>query len=121
MYLSNKDLYCEIIYSKAKGRLSLKAEGMLMLLCKKVISSKFRYYKVEDKEDCMQTAMLDIFKNWANFDEDKTTNAFAFYTEVIKRGAAKGWNEFHKAKGYDIPKTYSIDGMFEGDGGWDMF
>ena len=29
VYLSNKDLYCEIIYSKAKGRLTTKATQML--------------------------------------------------------------------------------------------
>lgn len=121
MYLSNKELYCEILYSKAKGKLSLKAQNMLILLCKKIISSKFRYYNLVDKEDCMQSAMLDIFKNWMNFDEEKTTNAFAFYTEIVKRGAAKGWNEHYKSKGSNIPTTYSIDGMFDGEGGWDMF
>ena len=32
MYLSNKDLYCEIIVSKAQGRLTRKAERMLETL-----------------------------------------------------------------------------------------
>ena len=79
-----------------------------MLLCKKVVTTKFRYYNYTDREDCMQTAMLDIFKNWANFDEEKTENVFAYYTEVIKRGAARGWNEYYKSKGENIPLTYSI-------------
>ena len=36
-YLSNKELYKEIVYSKAKGRLTPQAATMLMLLGKNVI------------------------------------------------------------------------------------
>ena len=37
MYLNNKDLYVEIIVSKAQGKLTRNAEKMLELLAKKTI------------------------------------------------------------------------------------
>jgi len=37
MYLNNKELYVEIIISKAKGKLTRKAERMLELLGNKTI------------------------------------------------------------------------------------
>jgi hypothetical protein len=100
-YLSNKDLYCEILYSKAKGRLTPRAAQMLMLLGKK-LQSKMFYRDVDDKYDCLQEAMYSVFKFWYNFDELKGDNAFAYYSEVIKRGLAAGWNKQHKTKGADV-------------------
>jgi hypothetical protein len=100
-YLSNKDLYCEILYSKAKGRLTPRAAQMLMLLGKK-LQSKMFYRDVDDKYDCLQEAMYSVFKFWYNFDELKGDNAFAYYSEVIKRGLAQGWNKQHKTKGADV-------------------
>ena len=37
MYLNNKDLYIEVIVSKAQGKLTRNAEKMLELLAKKTI------------------------------------------------------------------------------------
>ncbi len=37
MYLNNKELYVEIIVSKAQGKLTRNAEKMLELLAKKTI------------------------------------------------------------------------------------
>jgi hypothetical protein len=97
-YLSNKDLYCELIVSKAKGKLTRQAETMLILLAKNVI--KKMYYKdSDDKLDCLQTAYLSVFQNWYNFDENKSDNAFSYFTEIIKRGLAQGWNKMYKLKG----------------------
>ena len=101
MYLSNKELYMELVYSKAKGKLTPKAANMLMLLGKNVV--KKMYYKdPDDKKDCLQEAMLACFKFWYNFDEEKGDNAFAYFTEVIKRGLAKSWNNLYKTKGADV-------------------
>jgi DNA-directed RNA polymerase specialized sigma24 family protein len=112
-YLSNKDLYVEIIVSKALGRLTPRAATMLMLLGKK-LQSKLYYRDSDDKKDCLQEAMLSVFKFWYNFDELKGDNAFAYYSEVIKRGLAMGWNKQHKTKGADVEiislTGYSNDG-----------
>lgn len=97
-YLSNKELYKEIVISKAMGKLTKDAEKMLILLAKNVIR-KMRYAENDDKLDCLQSAYLDVFQNWYSFDEVKGDNPFAYYTEIIKRGMAKGWNRIYKKKG----------------------
>jgi len=118
MYLSNKELYVEIIISKAQGKLTRRAQGMLELLGKKAIK-KMRYWNNDDKLDCLQSGLLDMFDNWYNFNEEKSNNAFAYFTEVFKRGMAKGFNSIHKRKGSDdnYPiKMFSIDSSNEGKG-----
>jgi hypothetical protein len=108
-YLSNKDLYCELIVSKAKGKLTRPAETMLILLAKNVI--KKMYYKdSDDKLDCLQTAYLNVFQNWYNFDENKSDNPFSYFTEIIKRGLAQGWNQQHKPKGDENAVIISLTG-----------
>ena len=117
MYLNNRDLYTEIIVSKAQGRLTKNSEKMLELLAKKTIK-KMRYYSNDDKLDCFQSGILDMFQNWYNFNEEKSVNAFAYFTEVFKRGLAKGYNEIYKKKGdneHQI-KLISIEGSNEGMG-----
>ncbi len=95
IYLNNKELYKEIIISKAMGRLTKDAEKMLILLAKNVIK-RFYYQRTEDKLDCYQNGLLMMFKHWYSFDEIKSQNAFAYYTEVFKRGVAAGYNQLYK-------------------------
>jgi hypothetical protein len=116
-YLNNKELYIEIIVSKAQGRLTRNAEKMLEMLAKKTIK-KMRYWSNDDKLDCYQSGLLDMFQNWYNFNEDKSINAFAYFTEIFKRGLAKGWNDLYKKKGdneHQI-KLISINSANDGNG-----
>lgn len=116
-YLSNKELYCEIIVSKAQGRLTRPAQKMLELLAKKTIK-RMRYWSNDDRNDCYQHGLLYLYQNWYNFNEDKGTNAFAYYTEVFKRGIAFGWNVLYKKKGdnnHDI-RLISIESSNDGNG-----
>ena len=117
MYLNNKDLYVEVIISKAQGKLTRNAEKMLELLAKKTIK-KMRYWSNDDKLDCYQSGLLDMFQNWYNFNEDKSVNAFAYFTEVFKRGIAKGYNELYKKKGDNdhLIKLISIERSNDGMG-----
>jgi len=108
-YLSNKELYCELIVSKAKGKLTREAEKMLILLTKNVIK-KMYYNDPDDKLDCLQTAYLDVFQNWYSFDENKGDNAFAYFTEIIKRALAKGWNQQKRKKGNADAVVISLTG-----------
>jgi hypothetical protein len=116
-YLNNKELYIEIIISKAQGRLTRNAEKMLEILAKKTIK-KMRYYSNDDKLDCYQSGLLDMFQNWYNFNEDKSINAFAYFTEIFKRGLAKGWNDLYKKKGDNehLIKLISINSANDGNG-----
>ena len=96
-YLKPKDLYIEIIVSKEMGRLTRDAEKYLNLLGKNIMK-KFYYKDNDDKLDCYQNGMYQIYKNWYMFDELKGDNPFSYYTEVFKRGVAAGWKEVNKGR-----------------------
>jgi hypothetical protein len=117
IYLKNKDFYMEILKSKEINELTPQAQQMMILLANKTIK-KMRYYNPIDKEDCLQTGLMIMFSNWRNFDETKSTNAFAYFTEIFKRGIAKGFNELYKLKGDPERKikTISIQSSNDGEG-----
>ena len=96
-YVSNKELYLQIIKSKEKGQLTPEALKMLDRMVKE-ISKIFKYKMEEDKEDCQAFAMEDVIKYWNRFNPEKSTNAFAFYTQMIKNGFAKGWRRLYPIK-----------------------
>lgn len=103
-YLNNKDLYAQIVLSKEQGKLTREAEKMLILLAERTIR-RMTYLDSADRDDCLQFALLDLLKYWKNFNP-KYPNAFAYFTEIAKRGYAKGWNKIHPTKYKD---TMSID------------
>jgi DNA-directed RNA polymerase specialized sigma subunit len=104
-YLNNKDLYAEMVVSLEQDKLTPKAEKMLMLLAERAIN-RMKYVNEDDRMDCLQFAMLDLLKYWRNFNP-KYPNAFAYFTEIAKRGYAKGWNKIHPTK---YKGTVSISG-----------
>jgi hypothetical protein len=70
-----------------------------------------------DKDDCIQSAMMDILKYWRGFKPEKSTNAFAYYTTIIYKGAAKGWNKLHPETKKQIEKISLNTSYGDGDGG----
>ena len=114
-YLKPKDLYIEIIISKAQGKLTREAEKYLNLMGKNIIK-KFYYSFPDDKQDCYQNGMLQIYKNWYMFDELKGDNPFAYYTEIFKRGVAHGWNEVNKGR----KECISMNAIYEDGGDLDI-
>lgn len=117
MYLKPKEFLDEILLSKELDKLTPKAEQMFVLLGNKVIK-KMRYYNPIDRDDCLQTGLLVVFQNWKNFDPEKSTNAFAYFTEVMKRGICRGFNDIYKYKGdpNGEVKRYSLQNSNDGDG-----
>ena len=103
-YLNNRDLYDQIVLSKEADKLTPDAEKMLILLAERAIR-KLVYLNEDDRNDCLQFAILDLLKYWRNFNH-KYTNAFAYFTEIAKRGYAKGWNKIHPTK---YKNTMSMD------------
>lgn len=116
-YLSNKELFCEIIVSKAQGKLTRKAEKMFLLIIKNV-GKKFYYNTLDDRHDCQQEASLQVFKNWMSFNEENTDNAFSYITEISKRGYAKAFNDLYKING-SYQKHLSLNTIY-GEGEGDM-
>jgi len=117
MYLNSKELFCEIKVSIAKGKLTKRGEKMLILLADKTIN-KFTYYYQEDRLDCYQQGIYSLFKNWHLFNEERSENAFAYLTEIFKRGATQGLNQLHKKKGNEKTtiRTFSLDNINDGQG-----
>jgi hypothetical protein len=109
-YLNNKDLHDEIVKSQEQDFLTKEAENMLMLLASEA-NKKLTYSRREDKEDCIQQARLDLLKYWRGY-KPMYKNAFAYYTEISKRGFAKGWNRLYPKK---YAGTISLNGGFGGD------
>jgi hypothetical protein len=110
-YLNNKDLYDEIVKSKEQGELTTNAQKMLVLLAERAIS-KLKYVNEDDKNDCLAFGILDLLKYWKSFNP-KYTNAFAYFTEIAKRGYAKGWNKLYPKK---YSGTVSLEGGVDSEG-----
>jgi acid phosphatase class B len=95
-YLNNRDLYDQMVLSKDQDFLTKEAEKMLILIAQRAIN-KMTYVSEDDRKDCLQFAILDLLKYWRNFNPIYP-NAFAYFTEIAKRGYAKGWNKIHPKK-----------------------
>lgn len=109
-YVNNKELYQEICKSKELQELTPKAVTMLVRMVNE-ISKIFKYKMEEDREDCQAFAMEDVIKYWNRFKPEKSTNAFAFYTQMIKNGYAKGWRKLYPIKSslkVPISKEYGV-------------
>lgn len=120
-FVDPRRLYVEIIISKALGELTPNAQKYLLIMCKGV-NSKFSYYNenYELQHDCYAEGVVGVFTNYHSFDEEKTENAFAYLTEIIKRANAKAFNEFYSQKGVkpgeEKFKILSLDSLNEGKG-----
>ena len=118
-YLEDREFYYEMIVSKGRGKLTPKAEQMMILVAKNTIRKKDRNYNtVDDKNDCLQQGLLHMFMNWKNFNHKKYDNAFCYFTEVFKRGTSDGLNLITNKKSYndDVIKMISIDRSNDGKG-----
>jgi len=96
-YLSNDELVKEIIISKAQNKLTDSAWAMLILMTKR-LNRKFRYEYEGDRNDVIQHSYFVLLKYWNKFDESKYTNAFAYYTEIIKRAHVQSYAQLTKLR-----------------------
>ena len=106
-YINNKDFTNEIIrckhgllneetgYQHTKGELSPKAIDYFILLANRAIQ-KLKFQNPLDREDCIQSALLDLLRYWRNFNEEKSNNAFAYFTQIAKNGYAKEYKKIYK-------------------------
>lgn len=97
-YINNTEFFEQIVISKNQDFLTKRAEELLVLLAQQAIR-KLPYVNNSDREDCLSFAILDMFKYWRSFNPKYGKgNAFAYYTEMAKKGYAKGWNKLHPKK-----------------------
>lgn len=93
-YVKNADLRSEIIKSKEQDKLTKEALDMLILMSKK-FSNKLYYVYPEDREDCIASSIADCYKYWRGYDPNKSDNAFAYFTQIVKMGAVKMWRKLY--------------------------
>jgi DNA-directed RNA polymerase specialized sigma subunit len=102
-HVKNADLRNEIIKCKEENKLSKEAIEMFILMANK-FSNKLQYIYPEDKEDCIAYAIMDCYLYWRGYNPEKSQNAFAYYTQIIKNGFAKGWRKLYG----NMPKSKKI-------------
>jgi len=117
-YLEDNELYYEIVLSKGKGKLTKKAENMLILIGNNIIRKKEKYYRnPDDKNDCLHQGFLMMFQNWKNFNEKRYKNALPYFSEIFKRAMAGGLKEIYNVKNNkDKVTMISLDSSNDGHG-----
>jgi hypothetical protein len=117
-YLEDSELYYEIVLSKGKGELTNRAKDMLILVGNNVIRKKEKHYKSDDdRNDCLHSGFLMVFKNWMNFDEKRYKHALPYFSEIFKRGMAFGLKEIYNIKtNKEHIQMISIDRSNDGKG-----
>ena len=88
VYLSNNDLYNEIIRSRDASVCTPELLNMFILISEK-LSSKFNYKCSDDKQDCIWGGVEDAWKYFWAFDPSVSKNAFSYITQIIKNGQSK--------------------------------
>ena len=87
-YVNNAKLRAEIIKCRETNVLSDEAIKMFQLMATKYITKlKFKYE--EDRDDCIAGAVMDCFLYWRSYNPEKSDNAFAYFTTVIRNGYSK--------------------------------
>jgi hypothetical protein len=119
--IDNRDLCAELIVSKEIGKLTRPAKKMLIKLGERAIEKMSYYKNYEDKKDCIQTGLMIIFTNWHTFNPEKSTNAFAYFTEVFKRGITQGFNDLHKKRGMKADEKVKVIYINSSNNGEGMF
>ena len=99
-YVNPDEFRKEIQLSKEKNELTPRAVEMLMLMAEGA-SKKLRYKDEEDRKDCIAFALMDVVKYWRSYDPEKSKYPFAYYTQIIKNGFAKGWRKLHPLSSTD--------------------
>lgn len=117
-YIEDTQLYYEIVLSKGKGKLTRKAENMLILIGNRIITKKERNYKnLDDRNDCLQQGLYMMFQNWQNFNEKRFKSALPYFSEVFKRAMAQGLKDIYNIKNNKEKITMiSLDSSNDGQG-----
>lgn len=110
-YIDNKELYYELLMSKASGIMSRKLLDMFIKIVKGV-NRKFRYNDEDDRQDIVAYSYEVLIKNHRNFDEARYDNPLAYITEIVKRAHAMQWKILQKSRINTISLDYTNE---EGD------
>lgn len=105
-YLNNRDLLDETIASKKVGKMSDKLAKMLMMLTERY-ASKGKFQGYSWVEDMIGFAMMQLVISWKGFNEQKFTNAFAFYTQCVHNSFIQYINKEHRVR--DVKDVWAVE------------
>jgi DNA-directed RNA polymerase specialized sigma subunit len=105
-YINNKEFTAAVIESKEADELTKFTIDCFVMLANRAVERLY-FKDPRDKEDCIQSALVDCIKYWRNFDPTKSSppNAFAYFTQMCKNGYAKEWKKIHKKTGLEDGET----------------
>lgn len=83
-YLNNKDMLEELLKSKKQGKMTNTLSNMIVMLTNRYSLHPW-FSKYSYLDDMKGFAHLTVVKFWNRFDETKSSNAFAYFTQIIKR------------------------------------
>lgn len=100
-FVKNKDLYREIIISKEDGKLTANAVTMIIKMSNEAVKV-LKYKNSDDRDDCVSTAIHKCLLYWKNFNPEKSRNAFAYFTQIIKNGFSESFNKLHPVSSANV-------------------
>lgn len=81
-YLSNKEMYQEVIECQKEGKMSDKLGKMFILLAERY-STKPNFSGYSYRDEMVSNAILACCQAFMKFNPDKGSNTFAYFTSVI--------------------------------------
>lgn len=107
-YINNREFTDEIVQCKHNDKLSDFAVECFIALANRAVDRLY-FKDPRDREDCIQSALLDCIKYWRGFDETRENlNAFAYFTQMCKNGYAKEWKKIHHKPGLEKEETLTF-------------
>lgn len=93
-YINDNDLLFQIIISKGKGKLTKRAELLLIRLGDNILPKlvKHLYNDPELCADMRSSGMLKLLQNWSTFNHKKYDKCIPYFTEIFKRATAESFN-----------------------------
>lgn len=97
-YITNKELYNELIFCRdASITHTDKLINMFTIISTKYANG-LNFKRNTDRNDVIQGGIIDAFTYWHNWDPSKSSNAFAYITQIIKNGQLKTLKKIYPSK-----------------------
>ena len=111
-YINAQEFSDELFRCQQDGELSVKMYRFFQILARKC-SGSFVYTDNEDRQDCINHAVMIMGRSFMKFDFNKKAraNAFSYFTSVALNGLRQAWNQLN---GHNAV-TYRIDQIFKED------
>lgn len=109
-YVKNEDLENETLKCIETDVPSTELAKMFQKLAYRVsFMPAFRYDTTDDRNDCVQHAVMVMLNEYRKYDITRGKNCFSFFTSVAVNGLRQGWNILKK----NAQETLRFDMIFE--------